>query len=252
MNQLRINQRGGTSNVNQTEEILDDLALMGLQAAALFTYDKQGRLVTTNEPAPVRAPRLFLGLTSKGFVWNYRDDVPKKIVRDLTRILDEAASLTDPQELPPILDALRDALAVQAPVTEIWHGPAWRFPETIAAPKSVAAIGSDEVEMLRKHFPFMAEHLREEEPCFAVIEDGEAVSICRGVRIRPLVAEAGVETVEAFRGRGYAVRVVSAWARAVREVGRVPLYSTSWDNAASRSVARKLGLVHYGVDLSLT
>jgi RimJ/RimL family protein N-acetyltransferase len=238
--------------VNQPATILDDLALMSLQAAALFTYDKKGNLLTTNEPDPVRAPQLFLGLTGKGFVWNHRDDVPKKIVRDLTRILDQAAGLTDPQELPPILDALPDALAVQAPVTEIWHGPAWRFPETIAAPQGVAAIGPDEVERLRKHFPYTAEHLREEEPCFAVIEDGVAVSICRSVRIRPLVAEAGVETVEAYRGRGYAVRVVAAWARAVREGGKVPLYSTSWDNTASRSVARKLQLVHYGVDLSLT
>jgi hypothetical protein len=36
----------------------------------------------------------------------------------------------------------------------------------------------------------------------------------------------------------------------VRRENRIPLYSTSWDNAASRGVARRLGLVLYGADLS--
>jgi len=58
-----------------------------------------------------------------------------------------------------------------------------------------------------------------------------------------------VVTVEAFRGRGFASAVVAAWANAVRESDRVPLYSTSWENAASRAVATKLGLTLYGADL---
>ncbi|MGH2617528.1 MAG: GNAT family N-acetyltransferase, partial [Thermomicrobiales bacterium] len=41
------------------------------------------------------------------------------------------------------------------------------------------------------------------------------------------------------------------WAQAVRQEGRIPLYSTSWENLASQAVARKLGLVLYGVDLDI-
>jgi predicted GNAT family acetyltransferase len=64
--------------------------------------------------------------------------------------------------------------------------------------------------------------------------------------------EAGVETHPAFRGRGFAVRAVAAWARAVRATGVLPLYSTSWENHGSRGVARRLGLVQLGSDLHVT
>jgi hypothetical protein len=46
--------------------------------------------------------------------------------------------------------------------------------------------------------------------------------------------------------------LLPTWARAVRALGAEPLYSTSWQNAASRAVARKLGLVLYGTDLSIS
>jgi predicted GNAT family acetyltransferase len=88
-------------------------------------------------------------------------------------------------------------------------------------------------------------------PCLATVVDGRLASLCLSARNTPIAAEAGVETLDEFRGRGYAPAVVAAWARAVREEGRIPLYSTSWDNLASRSVARKLGLVLYGADFSI-
>ena len=90
------------------------------------------------------------------------------------------------------------------------------------------------------------------QPLFALIVDEHAVSVCCTVRRTTEAHEAGVETVPAFRGHGYAAQVVTAWARAVRERGQVPLYSTSWQNEASRAVARKLGLIQFGNDLHIT
>ena len=76
------------------------------------------------------------------------------------------------------------------------------------------------------------------------------MAVCCSSRVTGRAAEAGVNTLEGYRGRGYAPAAVAAWAAAVRASGRLPLYSTSWDNVASQGVARKLGLVLYGADLS--
>jgi len=52
-----------------------------------------------------------------------------------------------------------------------------------------------------------------------------------------------VATIERCRGRGHWALVVSAWRDAEEREGRIPLYSTAWDNAASRALAAKLGLI---------
>jgi len=64
-------------------------------------------------------------------------------------------------------------------------------------------------------------------------------------------AEAGVETLPGFRGRGFAARAVAAWAGAVAGAGLLPLYSSDWSNRASLALAARLGLIRYGVDLHL-
>jgi predicted GNAT family acetyltransferase len=91
-----------------------------------------------------------------------------------------------------------------------------------------------------------------EVPMAGVVLDGHAVSVCCSVRISAAADEAGVETHADFRGRGYALAAVAAWSEAVRSLGRIPLYSTSWDNAASRQVAAKLGLIQYGSVVHIT
>jgi predicted GNAT family acetyltransferase len=89
-------------------------------------------------------------------------------------------------------------------------------------------------------------------PVIAVSKDGVPVSICFCARRSDLAAEAGVETAEAFRGLGLGPRVTAAWALAIRAEGRIPLYSTSWTNSASLSVARKLGLIAYASGWSIS
>jgi predicted GNAT family acetyltransferase len=86
----------------------------------------------------------------------------------------------------------------------------------------------------------------------ALTVDGHAVAVCCSGRRTSMAHEAALETAPPYRGRGYAAQVVTAWAGVVRDMGRVPLYSTSWQNEASRAVARKLALIHFGSDLHIT
>ena len=67
-------------------------------------------------------------------------------------------------------------------------------------------------------------------------------AICFCARKTALAAEAGLATAPDFRGRGLGTRVTAAWAVAIRDSGLLPIYSTSWENTASLSVAQKLGL----------
>ena len=93
---------------------------------------------------------------------------------------------------------------------------------------------------------------RTSSPSEGVIEEGRVVSLCASVRITGAAHAAGVETLPAFRRRGHAADVVAGWAAAVRGLGAVPLYSTSWDNTASRSVAASLGMSLFGADFHVT
>lgn len=227
------------------------LALMTLKAKTLFTYDARERMVGSNEPDPERAPRLFLGRTSAGHVWRVRDDLSEAMAGEVARILEDEPLLGEPQQRPAAFDALCALLAREAPVAEIWEGPAFHFPTEIPSPTGVVAIDRGNVSLLEAHFPYTAAYMGERDPCTVVVADGVAIAACFSARSTPEAAEAGVHTEESFRGRGYAGKVTAAWANAIRAQGRVPIYSTSWDNLASQAVARKLGLVLFGAEMSL-
>ncbi len=232
-------------------ETLNDRDLMDLKANALFTHDAAGRILTSNESDPERAPRLFLGRTPDGNVWRFRDDLSPDVVTELERLCREEPPLADPRQRPVMFDALKAGLEAREPVAEVWEGPTWHVPQPLAETDGVVAIGSENRELLAEHFPYAAEHLEEQWPVFAVVVDGVAVSTCYSSRLTPVAAEAGAFTVEDFRGRGYVGRAVAAWANRLLASGRVPIYSTSWDNVASQGVARKLGLPLFGAELSL-
>ena len=145
-----------------------------------------------------------------------------------------------------------DILQSQAPIEGVWAGPAYHFPDRIEPPTNVIRVSRENAGFLKGDFAEMVPELSHERPRFGVIEDSQVVSICQSVRLSPRAHEAGVDTLEAYRRRGFAISAVAAWALAVRALNLVPLYSTSWDNEASQGLARRLGLVQYGVDYHVT
>ena len=241
-----------------------DRALMERHIEALFTHDEGGRLLRVREQNGAPAPRFFLGRTTGAVVCRCRHDVSDALCREL-----EASAAADPVDFAAevasegqAVDSARyvDRLARSGPVTKVWGGPAFRFGTDIADDQthdgtdgsSVVLVTDENVDVLRPLLPAWVPDVHLSPPLMALVLDGQAVSVCGSVRITAYVHEAGVDTAAAFRGRGYAPRVVTAWARAVSALGAEPLYSTGWQNVASRAVARKLGLVLYGTDLSIS
>ncbi|GIP32101.1 hypothetical protein J2TS4_13110 [Paenibacillus sp. J2TS4] len=132
-------------------------------------------------------------------------------------------------------------------------GPCFLVPGEAEPTLQVVSITRENMtEWLHGGFEWLTSEIDYAQPCIALVREGRAVSICRSVRITSNAHEAGLETLDLFRGRGYAAAVVAGWAMAVRELGGIPLYSTSWENLASQSVARKSALSLYGVNFTVT
>jgi hypothetical protein len=233
---------------------------MALHARTLFVCDGSGRIVARREPAASRepAPRFFLGRTRHGQLWRFRADLPAALVRDLARLA--AAERTDRDlDAPPERELFfRERLAAFAPVEHVFAGAAFRFSgppasEAPAGPGLVALTAAD-APGLTASFPRLGGEPDEREPCIVLLVDGRAVALCCCATLPGPDAEAveaSVETLEGFRGRGFATRATAAWARAVTERGLLPLFSTSLENRGALGVARRLGLVRYGSGLSL-
>lgn len=233
---------------------ISDLQLMEIQADTLFTCDANGYISHTREPNGAPAPALFLGRTREGNIWRFRYDLPEAVREQLEQLVSREPVCDDLRAEPQNLVAFVSVLEQNSIRSQPSSGPAYRFPDSIAPSANTTRITPANVHLVERMGPdwdgFGAE-LADREPCWAVIRDDQAVSVCFSARLGDTAAEAGVETLEECRGRGLAVSVISAWARSVRDMGLIPLYSTSWDNLASQTVARKLGLIQYGSDFSL-
>jgi hypothetical protein len=217
-----------------------------LQLETLFVLNDRGRIISTREPRPSHGPAFLLIRGSTEVAWAVRDDVAADVADELNDLARrEPVSLE--WERPPI-HARRYQAALGGRVD---GGPAFEFPEPAGAADGV--VGVQEEALLQPHFPgwVTGEIEAGASPVLAVLVDGHAVSVCFCARRSNVAAEAGLDTAPAFRGRGFAGRVTSAWAAAVRASGRTPLYSTSWANASSLAVARKLGLRIYATDWSI-
>ena len=122
------------------------------------------------------------------------------------------------------------------------------LPGPFRAAEEAEKIETHNLDLLRTHFPDEVRDFEARRPIYAVVEDGVAVAICFSSRDFGPGTPAGVFTVDAHRGRGHARRVAAAWAAEVARLGSIPLYGTTWDNAASQAIAARLGAVMLGSD----
>jgi hypothetical protein len=233
---------------------------MALQARTLFACDANGRIVARRDPAASRepAPRFFLGRTRHGHLWRFRADLTAALVRDLARLAAAERTGRDLDSPPEREVFFRERLEAFAPVEQVLARAAFHFPDPLpgdaAAGPDVVGITAANAYLLARTFPRLRAELTDREPCIAVLVDGRAVTVCCCATLPGLGAaavEASAESLEGFRGRGFAARASAAWARAVTGRGMLPLFSAALTNRGALGLARRLGLVRYGSDLSL-
>ncbi len=211
-----------------------------LQLRTLFVLDGARRIVGTRETVPGSGPLFSLIRDRERCAWAVRADVARDVAEELDGLAAREPPAGDFRQAPVHAERYRSLLKGR-----VDSGPSFVFRERIARPAGVVLI--KDVRALERHFSgWTASEIPGCAPIVGAVEDGYAVSVCFSARRSDEAAEAGVETAADWRGRGLAPLVTAAWALAVRESGRIPLYSTSWSNGASLAVARKLGLVGSG------
>lgn len=243
---------------------MTDLEWMELHLRCLYHHDARDRILQTRQPGGALCPLFHLGRTPLGNLWRFREDLEPEAVRELSRLAGKEGPLQAGHPPPERMQAIRSLLYSLTEIVFEWRGPAFRFPAELPTPSPVPGTEVLEVvpgleDVLQDPFDDLIPEITTRAPIVAVVEEGRAVSVCHAARPRAVegsptcrASEAGLETAASHRGRGLAPLAVAEWARVVRRQGGVPIYSTSWDNKASRGVARKLGLVLYGEDVHFT
>ena len=225
-----------------------------LHANGLFVFDDRQRITGLNQFDGGTPPQFYLGRSSQSCFGFTGQSVAEPIADQLKALVVQEPPVDLSQQQPPKFDLqYRRLLSLDEAVLP-YAGPVYSFPpeltlpQRVAAPEGIVAISAGNAELLEKYLPDWLPDVAHRYPFLAAVESGHAVAVCASVRMTHNAHEAGVETHPAFRGRGHAARVVSAWAKVVAALGAEPVYSTHWDNIASRAVAATLKLQIAGVD----
>lgn len=229
------------------------LTTLELHLDALYERDATGRIAairgSTRPP-----PRVHLVRTVEGNRWLLSAGLPSPARAALDALLaaEPVVGSIDAMEVQPPAsrDAVLALLAEDQPLAGEYRGPAFTFPPTLGEPSMpVEALVTPDDARPHHDVAWLAAFVDTDRPVVvARSEAGAAVAFCHSARLGPASAEAGLEVVEAYRRRGLGRAVTVGWAASIRAGGRVPLYSTSWENEASRAVARSLRLLAYAED----
>lgn len=222
---------------------MTDLELMKLHIEVLYQQNNKKQLTVVNEPPFEEAPFIFIGSTKEGRIEKYSEKVDDLLKKRLQNSIKN-----QPDDL---IVGLINEFTNRVGLHEFTMGPAYVFPEIEQVSDEVIIVTEATKELLKDDFKFTFLDFKAKQPCAVMMKDERVVALCCSARQSNKAAEASVYTVEKYRGNGYGAAVTKAWAQQIQALGKVALYSTTWDNFASQGVARTLGLHQYGVDLSM-
>lgn len=207
----------------------------------LFLTTTDGRLVRPRTQEPRPCPYFVVAAARNGLVWSISKDLDDKVAARLHELFDGEPLLGDPglDWKPTVVDELRDALGHRDPPPRIETGPSYVLdsqPGPVTALDGFRMMTSDSGDVASVELDPSWNLV----PPWAIAVAGDrAIGVCHTSRSGIYAVEPGVETVEAFRGRGVGSAVVRAWSRLVTD--RTVFYSTTHDNVASQRIAIGLG-----------
>jgi len=146
----------------------------------------------------------------------------------------------------PKLDHLLNILKKHNIDHEVGHYKTYVFPLQISKNMNVICLSKHDPRVKAFGFDGFAENV------YAMESDKRVISACVSTRENDKCGEAWVYTDVAYRNQGFAQKVVNTWARSLMDAGKVPFYSHGIENAASASLARKLGLQLVFEEIAIT
>lgn len=228
----------------------DDLAVLHLEA--LYARDARGRMLGRRPEASL--PRVHFFRTTTRNYWLLAATLPEDLAASIDALCAAEPVEADPgrweQQEAGCLAEVRALLAAERPPAREYRGPAFAFPDNIPEPAIPVAVLDDPSGVpTAPRVAWIHTAVPDDRPLVGARDEaGRVASVCHSAALGPRSAEAGLETGGEARRRGLGLAVTLGWASALRATGRVPLYSTSWENQASRAVARRLDARLYGED----
>ncbi|MEZ5553372.1 MAG: GNAT family N-acetyltransferase [Pseudomonadales bacterium] len=236
---------------------LDAETLMHAHVAAMYEHNARDRMLCINDWLKRPAPLFWMGRTANSWSWRLRSDLPIDQSAALEAALrswrwtDSASAVETANQRAEMVRLLAD-LGVAG---ETVSGPTFvcrkNFTHPLSGRYQTRAVTAAQQGLLRDGLEAWVPDVAHQQPFVVSLDDDQAVSVCASVRITQTAHAAGVETLPAFRRRGHGVNAVAAWAARVQAAGALALYSTTWDNAASRAVATRLQMVEFGWEMRI-
>lgn len=184
-------------------------------------------------------------------LWRFRIGLSADLARELTRLCRSEPAASSFPSPPEHQAAYQELLTPPAACGEVTAGPTYWLPRPPSVTSTAVELSLEDKDLLTDSLDEWIPDLQYRRPFFASISGPRATSVCASVRATRVADEAGVETAMTHRRRGHASNAVAGWALAVLAKGKIPLYSTSWQNQASQAVARRLGFEMFGEEFSI-
>src|SRR5215472_8672744 len=221
---------------------MPDRRLLEDLVAARFAHDERNRLTRP-------ALALYVIRTPEAVTVRCHARLPDDVAEQLRAIAERPRGR--PRDWSREYGGYLDTLSKVAPIAAVRAGPLYLCPPNLAGSESCVRLGPDNAALLEGGLEEWIPDAKAGMLMMAVVEEGRAVSLCASVHASAAFHHAGVETALARRGRGLAGRAVAAWAEQVRALGARPLYGSTFDNLASQTVARRIGLTLIGSEFEV-